>query len=54
MDLPKEFENSRLILLKKNVYISIYYIIFKKRTKIELLKLEQNVYKKNHDLQESQ
>jgi len=53
MDVPKELNNSRLIFLKKNVYISIYYIIFIKRTKIELLKLEQNMYK-NHDLQESQ
>ena len=47
MDLPKEFDNSRLIFLKKNSYISIYYIILIKRTKIELLKLEQNVYKKS-------
>ena len=47
MDLPKQFHNSRLILSKKNLYISIFYIIFIKRTKIELLKLEQNMYKKN-------
>tara|TARA_B100001175_G_scaffold266661_1_gene237387 strand:- start:14 stop:157 length:144 start_codon:yes stop_codon:yes gene_type:complete len=47
MDLPKEFYNSRLILLKNNSYISIYYIILIKRTKIELSILEQNVYKKS-------
>ena len=46
MDLPKEFDNSRLILLKKKSYISIHYIILMKRTKIELSMLEQNVYKK--------
>ena len=47
MDLPKQFDNSRLILSKKNLYISIFYIILAKRTKIELLILEQNVYKKS-------
>ena len=47
MDLPKEIDNSRLLLLKKNLYISINYIILIKRTKIELLILEQNVYKKS-------
>ena len=46
MDLSKENDNSRLLLLKKNLCISIFYIIFIKRTKIELLKLEQNMYKK--------
>ena len=38
MDLSKDFLNTRLILLKKNLYISIFYSIFIKRTKIELLK----------------
>ena len=47
MDLPKEIDNSRLLLLKKNAYISMYYMNFAKRTKIELLKLEQNMYKKS-------
>ena len=47
MDLTKEIDNSRLLLLKKNLYISINYLIIIKRTKIELLILEQNVYKKS-------
>ena len=46
MDLSKDFLNSRLILWKKYTYISIFYLKFDKRTKIELLKWEQNMYKK--------